>query len=104
MIGRCYATNVRPMPRHRLAVIVASAACIAAAAPGFAQSTGSMRALARQVALDFTHRATAAEHAGQIPAAEDFFARAMEADPGYLPPYLGYARLLAVRHHADEAA
>jgi thioredoxin-like negative regulator of GroEL len=69
-----------------------------------AQTPAAMRALARQVALDFTHRATMAERAGQLPAAEDFFARAMQADPGYLPPYLGYARLLATRHHADESA
>jgi thioredoxin-like negative regulator of GroEL len=64
----------------------------------------TMRELARQVALDLEHRAEVAERDGQPMQAESLLRRAMEADAGYLPPYLGYARLLAARGRVDEAA
>jgi thioredoxin-like negative regulator of GroEL len=67
-------------------------------------SSSSMRELARQVALDLEHRAVVAERDGQPTTAEALLRRAMDADPGYLPPYLGYARLLAARGRAEEAA
>ncbi len=67
-------------------------------------SASSMRELARQVALDLEHRAAVAERDGQPMSAESLLRRAMDADPGYLPPYLGYARLLAARGRTGEAA
>jgi tetratricopeptide (TPR) repeat protein len=67
-------------------------------------SVASMRELARQVALDLEHRAAVAERDGQPMQAEALLRRAMEADPGYLPPYLGYSRLLAARGRVEEAA
>ena len=69
-----------------------------------APSANSMRELARQVALDLEHRAAVSERDGQPMIAEGLLRRAIDADSGYLSPYLGYARLLAARGRFDEAS
>lgn len=70
---------------------------------GPARGNASMQQLAREVAIDWVRRANAAEQQGQVHAAEVFYHRAVEADPGYLPAHLGYVRILAARGHRDEA-
>ncbi|MEI8255700.1 MAG: tetratricopeptide repeat protein [Deltaproteobacteria bacterium] len=67
------------------------------------QQSAAMRELSRQVALDLEHRASTAERDGQFATAEALWRRAIEADAGYLPAYLGYARLLSARGRIDDA-
>jgi tetratricopeptide (TPR) repeat protein len=83
-----------------LAVHLAGPSARAQRPPGPA---ATMRELAREVAVEFTGRAGTAEREGRIHAAEALYHRAVEADPGFLPAHLGYARMLAARGRVDEA-
>jgi thioredoxin-like negative regulator of GroEL len=70
---------------------------------GSAPSRESMQQLAREVALELCGRAGMAEREGRYHAAEALYRRAIEADTGYLPGYLGFARSVAARGHHEEA-
>jgi tetratricopeptide (TPR) repeat protein len=100
------------MPRRgtlaTVSSLVVSAALAMNAERAAAQATrtpaaASMRELAREVAVEFAGRAGASEREGRPHAAEALYYRALEADPGYIPAHLSYARLLHARGRTDEA-
>ncbi len=88
-------------PAHAQQGTAPSASPVAATA--VSQQSAAMRDLSRQVALDLEHRASTAERDGQSATAEALWRRAIEADAGYLPAYLGYARLLSARGRVGDA-